>query len=512
MASLPGKPAARPYQLDPQLQRAGVYWLCRTPALFDVGRHLDAARLGDPAAKLALEAAQGLAAMSGQPPGSLAAVRQWLLEQVHQGKTTDQEVQAATDLLDDADDDHARGALPSVADVRTVLVRLVKRELEHDALVEGGKVYLNRGDLTAVIGKLRDAQALDGKASGLEVLKISTVARERVRWLWYGRIPRGKLTVLEGDPGLGKSTLALDVAARLTRGLPMPGEHPDEHSEPADVVVVSYEDAPADTIRPRLEAAGADLDRVNVIDVLGGVTVAFPDDTVAVERVVVANRAGLLIIDPLSAALSEKVDWHRDGAGGGVRRALAPLAGLAQRTGAAILAVRHLRKPSENGAGAIYRGGGSIGIGGAARSVLLVGKDQQDPDRRIIVPVKPNVARMAPALAFRLEDSDGAGRIEWEGEVPGVTADDLVAPARRVRDATLRGAEDFLLNALANGPVPSDEMEAAARAAGFSTRTTQRARALLGVQATKAPGGAWVLALPSTGSGKPKTPPEGGTP
>ncbi len=206
---------------------------------------------------------------------------------------------------------------------------------------------------------------------------LSDVKPERVSWLWPGRLPLGKLTVLDGDPGKGKSTLSLDLSARLTRGDIMPDG--SGGGFPAGVVILSGEDGLADTIVPRLIAAGADLSRVVALASCpdsegdGEHPPVLPDDLPTIRAAIARVGAKLAIIDPLMAYLSDGTNSHKDQ---DIRRVLFRVAALAEETGAAVLVVRHLNKAT--GGVALYRGGGSIGIIGAARSGLLVAADPDD--------------------------------------------------------------------------------------------------------------------------------------
>jgi RecA-family ATPase len=216
---------------------------------------------------------------------------------------------------------------------------------------------------------LADGPPIDG--NGLAVVTMANVLPERVNWLWPGRIPYGKLTVLDGDPGQGKSTVTTDLAARVSTGSPLPtGERPRRGA----VLLLSAEDGAADTLRPRLEAAGADLTRVHLLDHVatgdGPRPPELPTDLPAIREVIKRERIALVVVDPLMAFLAETVNTRIDHA---VRRALHPLKELAEHTGAGVLVVRHLNKSGEGSA--LYRGGGSIGIIGAARSGMMVGTD-----------------------------------------------------------------------------------------------------------------------------------------
>jgi AAA domain len=226
-------------------------------------------------------------------------------------------------------------------------------------------------------------------APKLVVRRVADVPRERVRWLWPGYLPVGKVVVLDGDPGLGKSTVTADLAARITIGKPMLDG--SGGGDPGAVVLASAEDGLADTIRPRLELAGADLARVAVIEALEladgrSVPLELPGDLEALEAVVRDVGARLVTIDPLMAFLAGTVQASRDQ---DVRRVLHPVKELAEHTGAAFLVVRHLRKAATETA--VQRGGGSIGIIGAARVGLMVARDPADPDRRILAVTKSNV-------------------------------------------------------------------------------------------------------------------------
>lgn len=332
---------------------------------------------------------------------------------------------------------------------------------------------------------------------GAQVVCIADVRRERVEWLWGGRIPLAKLTLLDGDPKLGKSTLTVAVAAAVTTGRPLPGDTGDR--EPAGVVLVSLEDGVGDTIRPRLEAAGADLRRAHVITGMGehGRTPTIPDDLLEIERVVLQTGARLVVVDPLMAALAGEVNAHRDQ---DVRRALAPLAAMAQRTGAAVVIVRHLRK-SEDGP-AIYRGGGSIGIIGAARAALLVTRDPDatapDDPRRVLAVTASNLAREAPALRWSLvasADDPDVAVVAW-GETCALTPDQLLARPDAEEAGALGEAGEWLRAELAAGPRPPKEVQAAARKAGIAWRTIERAKGKAGVISRKDGfDGVWVWAL-----------------
>lgn len=309
------------------------------------------------------------------------------------------------------------------------------------------------------------------------VVRVADVEREHVQWIWRGRLPLGKLAVLDGDPGLGKSTLTLGIAASVSRGWALPGG--GDLEVPAGVVIVSLEDGIGDTIRPRLEAAGADLERVHCITGIGPElrTPVVPEDLGEIERVMLEVGARLLVIDPLMAVLSGEVNAHRDQ---DVRRALAPLAALAERTRATALVVRHLNKGQDSAA--IYRGGGSIGIIGAARVGLLVAKHPDatadDDPRRVLATVKGNIARCPPALEWSLtpSDADPTVAIVAFGESSTLTADQLLARPTAGTDFDSEAVAWLRAELAEGGARAVGELKTAARAAGMSWDSLKRAK------------------------------------
>lgn len=316
---------------------------------------------------------------------------------------------------------------------------------------------------------------------------LSDVQREEIEWLWRNRIARGKVTILEGDPDEGKSALTLDLASRVSTGALMPF---DATERPAGgVVILSAEDGLGDTIRPRLEAAGADLTRIRGFrfEELPSI----PTGLDAIERAIIDTAAILVVVDPLMAFLVDKVDSHRDH---DIRRALTPLAALAARTGVAILTVRHLNKGLS--ANAKHRGGGSIGIGALSRSVMLAAPDPRDGGRKILARVKNNLGPSWRSLAYRLEAAGDSVRVVWVEETDYVSSDLLrsdTAPAKRAT------AEQLLRNELESGPAPAAVVKAKLERQGVAPRTLDRAKASLGVEASPAGfGGEWIWKLPES--------------
>jgi hypothetical protein len=312
---------------------------------------------------------------------------------------------------------------------------------------------------------------------------LSDVEPERVSWLWPGRIPVGKLVTLDGDPGLGKSTLALSFATPITTGAPWPDGSVCGHR--GAVLIMSAEDGLADTVRPRLDAAGADVTKVHaiegvpLIDEHGERTLRPPTlaDVAALDEAISRTGARLLVIDVVMAYLPEGTDAHKDQ---DIRRVLSRLAALADRTGCTVLLLRHLNKAS--GRDPLYRGGGSIGIVGAARAGLLVAPDPDDPERRVLASVKSNLGPAPDSLAYRLvgEGDFGVARVQWEGQT-GHTARSLLAQPSDDDDGAGTEAEHWLSDYLTEqGAVPSKTAKADAAKAGIRERTLQRAIRSLG--------------------------------
>jgi hypothetical protein len=387
-------------------------------------------------------------------------------------------------------------------DVRESLINGATRE-DYEALIRDAKPW-----------RPEPAAAEPAPVGGAPVIvRLLDVQPEPVAWLWPGRIAMGKLTLIAGDPGLGKSLLTLDLAARVSAGAGWP-DRPGERFEPGGVVLLSAEDDLADTVRPRLDAAGADCSRIVAIKgvsvvgdcgaVVGARLVDFVCDLPALEQAIRAvEGCRLVIIDPLTAYLGA-VDSHKNAE---IRGLLAPLADLAARHRIAVVGVTHLNKAT--GGPALYRTSGSLAFVAAARAAWLVTKDRDDPHRRLMLPAKNNLSGGADGLAFRI---GGGPRVEWvDGPVP-TSADEALAASwggsgegrSEVADAVV-----WLRDLLEDGPRPSREVLAAAREAGYSARTLARARAVVGVRARKGGfDGAWVLELPQHRSAEECQPPQ----
>ncbi|CAN5901001.1 hypothetical protein BH11MYX4_BH11MYX4_01810 [soil metagenome] len=480
-----------PYHLDPDFERAVAFRVCSVPDFYmRIGRWLEPDALGAEPAKLAVRTAQQIGKEEGRGPSSTLIVVQRLLSMMAAGKLRLEEVQDVHTLFDLAD-----GTVDPAQLVAT-LAPILRRRAQSNVVMAAHDEYGKKEDFSRIAAMIKRAQRI-GLADGADDDDLPVVQRaidiepESVRWLWLGFIPFAKITMVDGDPGLGKSTMtSADIAARVSTGAAMPGEAGTH--EPGAVLIMSAEDGARDTIRPRLEAAGADLSRVHIIDP-ALLTLADADK---LEAIIVEKGAKLLIIDPLMAFLGGRTDSHRDQ---DIRRAMRPLSVIAERTGCAIVLVRHLNK--SGGTSAMYRGGGSIAIGGAARSVVLVAKDPDREDVRIVASVKSNLGPPPTALAFSIvsDPIHACGRVVWMGESL-LTADALTASPRAgdaEETSAVGDACRVLQEVLASGPRPASEVTAEAKAAGIATMTLRRAKVRLGVRASKStgPGGPWMWSL-----------------
>lgn len=330
---------------------------------------------------------------------------------------------------------------------------------------------------------------------------FSDVHERKVEWLWYGWLPVGKIVMMDGDPGVSKSTLALTIAGHVSAGREWPDGRPCSEG---DVIVLSAEDDPDDTMKPRLRLAGAKMDRVHLLTEVREDGRSRPPtlaDIGPLRRMIKHFSAKLVIVDVFMSYIPGKADSHKDQ---DVRAFLFKVKELASETGCAFLMLRHLNKSS--GANAKYRGGGSIGITGQARAVWTVGEDPERPGVRVLSAAKVNNAPRPASIAYELdfdEDSE-TGRIRWAG-LSELSADDLVTEHTTKTAAPRRGeAETALMGLLtdAGGSMPSADLTDAMEAAGHNSSTTHRAKKALGVESRKdaAMDGRWTSYLPNVSS------------
>lgn len=260
----------------------------------------------------------------------------------------------------------------------------------------------------------------------LGIHRLSSIRERQVSWLWPGYLPAGKLVMLDGDPGDGKSVMTCDLAARFSSGARLPDGQRPHH--PVDVVMISAEDDPEDTIKPRLRVAGANQDRVHLLTsgTIEDQPFSLTRDLPALETFITTNQVGLVVIDPLMAFMPSDIDAYRDA---DVRRALFPLTQMAARTMCTILVVRHLVKSRTK---AISAGGGSMGFIGAARVGYLVGPHPEDETKRVLAGVKINIGPMPEPLGYRVVASTPGDQfsppmVTWDREPLKLTAQEVLS-------------------------------------------------------------------------------------
>ena len=304
------------------------------------------------------------------------------------------------------------------------------------------------------------------KPETVKIIRMSDVELTPVEWLWKPYLPFGKLSVLQGNPGEGKTYFAMHLAAACTNGKLLPNM---ERMEPFNVIYQTAEDGLGDTVKPRLIEAGADLDRVLVIDD-SDVQLTLSDERI--EKAIIENNARLVIIDPIQAYLGADVDMNRANE---VRPIFMRLGQVAQRTGCAILLIGHLNKAA--GMQSLQRGLGSIDIAAAVRSVMFIGKLKHDPTMRILTHEKSSLAPPGASLAFSLGDEGG---FRWVGEY-NITADEMLSGIELQRETKTQQAKDLICTLLAGGKqVLSEDIDKAALERGIPGRTVRDAKRELG--------------------------------
>lgn len=316
-------------------------------------------------------------------------------------------------------------------------------------------------------------------------IDLSSVEAKEVRWLMPPFIPFGMITVMEGDPGVGKSYLAMHIAAQVSIGGTLRGV---DRMRRGRVLYLSAEDDLAYTIKPRIDAMGGDPSRIRVqADYLSldaeGIKALFNE----VRR----KPPRLIVLDPIFAYVPGDQDVYRPNV---IRSLLSQLRDLAEYDDTAMLIIRHLTKSKRSKA--IYQGGGSMDIIGAARSAFLVAENPDDPAEKVIAHIKHNISERGQSWAYRLvQKADGTLPIlEWIG-ASDLTAEDLLGSADTDRKSALDEAVDFLRERLKEGPKPAAEIEGEGEKLGIAKRTIDRARKEIGVVSRKGRKG-WLLALP----------------
>ena len=323
----------------------------------------------------------------------------------------------------------------------------------------------------------------------LKLINMEQVEVEKIDWLLYPFIPFGKVTIVQGDPGEGKTTMVLQIIAKLTKGeavLPSGSDEPALEGkimalEPVNVIYQTAEDGLGDTIKPRLLSAGADCSRVMVID---DNDQALTMMDARLEEAIIKTKARLVVLDPIQGFLGADVDMHRANE---IRPLMKRVALLAEKYHCAIILIGHMNKNS-NGKSS-YRGLGSIDFQAAARSVLIVGRIKDEPEIRVVCHVKSSLAPEGKSIAFRLDKDTG---FEWIGEYD-ISADDLLSGDNRGQK--IHVAKEFLQEVLASGSVAQTKVAEEAESRGIKKKTLWNAKKELEIDSVKI-GNQWFWMLP----------------
>ena len=323
----------------------------------------------------------------------------------------------------------------------------------------------------------------------LKLINMEQVEVEKIDWLLYPFIPFGKVTIVQGDPGEGKTTMVLQIIAKLTKGEAVLPSDSDESAleektmdlEPVNVIYQTAEDGLGDTIKPRLLSAGADCSRVMVID---DNDQALTMMDARLEEAIIKTKARLVVLDPIQGFLGAAVDMHRANE---IRPLMKRVAVLAEKYHCAIILIGHMNKNS-NGKSS-YRGLGSIDFQAAARSVLIVGRIKDEPEIRVVCHVKSSLAPEGKSIAFRLDKDTG---FEWIGEYD-ISADDLLSGDNRGQK--IHEAKEFLKEILVSGSVAQTKVAEEAESRGIKKKTLWNAKKELEIESVKI-GNQWFWMLP----------------
>ena len=312
----------------------------------------------------------------------------------------------------------------------------------------------------------------------LKIIVMDTIEREEIKWLWKPYIPYGKITIVQGDPGEGKTSLILKLASELSLGRCF-GE--DELREPINIIYQTAEDGLADTVKPRLEDSGADCKRIMVIDDSED---SLSMNDVRIEAAIRTTGAKLLILDPLQAYLGDKVDINRANETRDITKRLGT---IAEKTGCAVVLIGHMNKGS--GAKAAYRGIGSIDFFAIARSVLLVARVPENPNIRALAQIKNNLEKEGSTVAFEIKDNI----FNWIGEYD-ISIEELLSGFSQ-GNKSLK-AESFLKDLLTEeDSYPASEIFAKGKILGISKRTLENSKQELGIKSIRV-GTGWHWKLP----------------
>ena len=335
---------------------------------------------------------------------------------------------------------------------------------ERRRMVENGKVFLAR-------------------QWGSRIMMMSEVVPKQVEWLWKPYIPLGKLTILRGDPGCGKTSFALAIAAIVSRGGDFPGTNPFENkkTEARKVLFFTAEDDLDDSVAPRLIAAGADMDYVlSVRDDVAAPQMTFVCEEF--EELIKTSEAALVVCDPIQAFLGAGVDAHRANE---VRPVMTHLRNLARTYNCAIVLIEHLNKNS--GGRPLYRGLGSIDTTAAARSILMLGCDENNPQEKGAAHIKTNCGVLGDIIGFTIDENG----FKWNPNST-ISKNEIFGNTRTAAEtggqSALERAMEFLEEVLSEDKRTSKDLRIMAQAYGISDATLRRAREKMGIDVSEREG------------------------
>lgn len=353
--------------------------------------------------------------------------------------------------------------LGRVAELReSIIVRRLAGRLQKEVAVKlktGGSL-----DLTEILQDVDELRRLH-RPKDVNIIGLEKIMPKSISWLWPGRIPKSMLTLCCGDPGVGKSFCSIALAARLSRGLALPDSQFSGTS--CSSLFILGEDPIAEAVRPRADANGADVSRILLLQEPG----FHLTDTPKLRWILGRHKdVGLIVIDPLTAFFPAKTKYFEDPS---VRAALLPLAGFAEESGVAVLAIAHFRKAEAEAA--IHRVAGSVGLAGIARSIIAVTRDEDDdPDRRLLMSLKANYSKRPSSLAFRIGEDL---KILFEDVPIEADAENVLSSHERKEEAAETSyAREWLEDTLQGGPLEVGEIGERAKKAGISRSALYRAK------------------------------------
>jgi len=380
---------------------------------------------------------------------------------------------------------------------KDLLLKFIRFQAFKEAILESGQKLLARCDFEGIVKKMNEAASTGSEEGALRAL--SEIEAKDVAWLWKNRIPLGEITLLVGDPGAGKSYFSYFLSAQVSIGGTWP-DAPDEPIERGKVLILSTDEDPNYAIRPRSDAAGADVDKIAILEGSRGEKgeikiLNLTKDIYRMEEIFKENKEyRLWIIDTLTDYLG-RLDSHRYS---DVRWALMPLLALARKYNVAILGILHCNKNTS--LQVLYRIMGSMGFAAVARSIWIIAKDRDDEEekRRFFAPLKANLAPEQKPLAFHLENLGKVAKVVFDSEPVEDDFDIEEVLVPQERSSETKRAKKFLLNTLKNGPMFTQEIKSAARDEGIAWATLRRAKEKMsGIRADKEnkPRGKWFWEL-----------------